>query len=188
MAFSDLLHKYGSNNTTYGTDKNTTHSYGNVYDLIFKDYKDTCNTLLEIGFDSGASLQAYSEYFTNAMIYGIDIKDTSMPFIKSNTRITTFIGDATKSESINAFNKSFDIIIEDASHLPEHQVEHFKDYSGFVNKGGLYIIEDVNQDNLDCLKETLEFLALQNGFSFSVVDLRSIKNRFDDILFVFKKL
>jgi fibrillarin-like rRNA methylase len=188
MAFCEILTKYESHTTTYGTDKNTTHSYGHVYDIVFNNYKDTCNNLLEIGFDSGASLQAYSDYFTNTMIYGIDIKDTSMPFIKSNPRITTFIGDATKPETINTFNKTFDIIIEDASHLPEHQLQHFIDYSPFLNKGGVYIIEDINQDYFDKLKGAFETIALQNGFTFSVVDLRFIKNRFDDILFVFKKL
>ncbi len=112
-----------------------------------------------------------------------------MPFIKTNPKIITFIGDATKVETINVFNKTFDIIIQDASHLAEHQVQHFNDYSPFLNKGGgLYIIEDIDQGNLDFLKDIFEHMSVDNGFSFSVVDLRPIKNRFDDILFVFKKL
>jgi hypothetical protein len=187
MSFSKLLDKYGSYNTRHGTDKNTVHSYGPVYDSLFNDFKDTCKNLLEIGFDSGTSLHVYSEYFQNTIIYGIDINDNRLPFVKTNNKINTFIGDATKIETINHFNKTFDIIVEDGSHLPEHQIQHFKDYSKFVNKGGLYIIEDVNQDDSDYLKTVLEPIAIQNGFTFEVIDLRYLKGRFDDILFIFKK-
>ena len=87
MAFIHLLDKYGSINTSYGTDKNTSHSYGPVYEKIFSPIKDSTKSILEIGFDSGISLQVYSEYFQNATIYGIDICDNCMPEIKKNDDI-----------------------------------------------------------------------------------------------------
>jgi hypothetical protein len=188
MSFSELLTKYGSTNTSYGTDKNTSHSYGPIYESLFKEYKYTCRNLLEIGFDSGISLQVYTEYFPNTTIYGIDIQDKCVPFVKNNPRITTFFGDATRPETINVFSKTYDIIVEDASHLPEHQIQHFKDYSPYVNKGGVYIIEDVHEQHYSYLQSVLEPLANKNGFLFQLIDLRSVKGRFDDILFVFKRL
>lgn len=68
---------------------------------FFIFYKNTATTILEIGFDSGTSLQVYSEYFTNAIIYGIDIQDNYIPHIKTNPRIQTYVGDANSSESIS---------------------------------------------------------------------------------------
>ena len=187
MAFIQLLNKYGSINTSYGTDKNTSHSYGPVYEKFFSPIKETTKSILEIGFDSGTSLQVYSDYFQNASIYGIDICDNCIPEIKKNTSISMIFGDAKLSHIINHYNKTYDIIVEDASHLLDDQVCHFKDYSDFVNPGGYYIIEDVHQDNLNTLVNILEPIGNYKVFTLVVEDLRKIKNRFDDILLIFKK-
>lgn len=188
MAFCYLLDKYKSVDTSYGTDKNTSHSYGPVYDSLFIPYKDSATKILEIGFDSGASLQVYSEYFTNATIYGIDIRDNCMPKFKTNPRIEMYFGDATASESIQKFEGHFDCIVEDGSHTLEHQIQHFKDYQSKVKKGGIYIIEDVHEQNLTSLRNALEMYATEQGFTLEIMDLRYIKNRFDDILFVFRRI
>ena len=97
-------------------------------------------------------------------------------------------GDATLHEVVTHYNKMYDIIIEDASHLLDHQVCHFKDYSDFVKPNGYYIIEDVHENNLETLIKILEPIAQSKGFSLTVEDLRINKNRFDDILLVFKKI
>jgi hypothetical protein len=187
MLFTDILAKYSSYNTSYGTDKITTHSYGDVYNELFEKYKSSANNILEIGFDCGASLQSYSEYFENATIYGIDIVDNMNLTYKINPKIITLIGDATNEKSVNYFNKKFDIIVEDGSHITEHQIKHFMDFHTKVNQGGLYIIEDVDGNHMDRINNSLKTVAEENGFSLKIYDLRHIKNRFDDILFVFKK-
>ena len=187
MVFCHLLSKYSSVDTSYGTDKNTTHSYGPVYDSLFIAYKESATKILEIGFDSGASLQVYSEYFTNATIYGIDIRDNCMEHIKSNPHIRMHFGDATSSESIHKFEGPFDIIVEDGSHTLEHQIQHFKDYASAVKQGGLYIIEDVHERNLSALQSALKLIASDKGFTMESMDLRYIKGRFDDILIVFRR-
>jgi len=186
-SFTDILTKYSSVDTNYGTDKITSHSYGSVYNTLFDMYRG-CSSILEIGFDGGAALQAYSEYFKNATIYGIDIDDRRLPYVKENPRIRTFIGDATVESTINHFGRKYDVIIEDASHTLEHQIQHFKDYSKFVNPGGIYVIEDINGDNLESLKLALLHFSLENGFTHKIYDLRSKKGRFDDILIVFTKI
>jgi hypothetical protein len=97
-------------------------------------------------------------------------------------------GDAKLSSIINHLNKQFDVIVEDASHELDDQICHFKDYSDFVLPNGYYIIEDVHEVNMNPLKEALEPVAKAKGFIFEIIDLRSVKNRFDDILFVFKRV
>ncbi len=185
-SLNEIFQKYSAINTHYGTDKITSHSYGGVYETLFDKFRKTCR-ILEVGFDGGASLLAYADYFSNATIYGIDIEDNLLPSVKQHPRIQTYIGDATKQETVNHFSLTYDIIIEDASHLLHHQVQHFHDFSPFVNPGGLYIIEDVAEQNLEALKEHVCPFAESTGFDFHLYDLRPIKGRFDDILFVFQK-
>jgi hypothetical protein len=185
--FTDILSKYSSVDTSYGTDKNTSHSYGDVYNILFHPFKNTKGNILEIGFDSGFSLQAYHEYFSEANIYGIDIRDNCRAPVKNNPQIHLYFGDATRKETVSHFNTSYDIIVEDASHLPEHNIQHFIDYSPFVNTGGLYIIEDVHEDFYTSVFNTIVPTAKERGFSADIIDLRHLKNRFDDILIVLKK-
>lgn len=50
-----------------------------------------------------------------------------------------------------------------------------------MNKNGILIIEDV-QD----IKWCDTFKKLTSGYNHEIVDMRSIKNRWDDILFVIR--
>ena len=186
VSFNTILSKYSSIDTTYGTDKNTSHSYGELYDTLYKDYRNLAHDVLEIGIDSGFALQAYSEYFTKANIYGIDIKDNVNDVVKHNNKITIYIHDIPSYE--NVFNKEYDIIIEDASHELENQIKYFESFASSIKQNGLYIIEDVHEQNVNALKEATLPVAEKYGFIFTLYDLRSKKNRFDDIVFVFKKV
>lgn len=185
--FSDILQKYSSVDTQFGTDKITSHSYQTIYDELFSKYQNTCSKLLEIGFDGGFALQAYSEYFPNAEIYGIDIKDIRNETLRVNSKVKVHIGDACSQATVNHFSHEYDIIIEDASHLPEHQIQHFVDYNKYVKVGGIYIIEDIHEDALGTVLRETSRVAEANGFTYKVHNLRHIKNRFDDILIVFTK-
>ena len=188
MLFSDILQKYSAIDTGFGTDKITSHSYDTCYNELFLPYKYTCSNLLEIGFDGGFSLMAYEEYFTNSVIYGIDIIDNRNNIVRNNHNLKVYFGDATAEKTVNAFPYNFDIIVEDASHLPEHQIKHFIDYSKYVKPGGIYVIEDVHEKYYKDVYNKLENFATENGFTSTIYDLRYKKNRFDDILIVFTKL
>lgn len=185
---SDIFDKFGSRDNGIGTDKTTSHSYGETYNKLFTPIKDDVKSILEIGFCGGFGLKAYSEYFPNATIYGIDITDRwTKDICRNNPKINLLIGDATKYEIINHFNTSYDIIIEDASHNPQHQIRHFQDFHKFVKPGGYYIIEDVDQKYLDAVLGETKKISDVNNFECVVYDLRTIKNRFDDIMIVFRK-
>jgi hypothetical protein len=49
----DILEKYQDENTTFGTDKNSTHSYGQIYEMIFNPIRNNTINILEIGYDGG---------------------------------------------------------------------------------------------------------------------------------------
>ena len=187
-SFSEIIKKYESVNSQFGTDKSATHSYDTIYEKLFLPFRNKKITMLEIGLFSGADLLAFDEYFKDVELYGIDITDKYlMPELKNYDNINIFIGDATKENTVNHFNKLYDIIIEDGSHLAEHQIQHFKDYNKYVKQGGIYIIEDVDEKYLEKVKMEISKTAMDNNFILEVYDLRKNKNRYDDILLVYKK-
>lgn len=186
--FTSILKYYEAVDTTRGTDKNTSHSYGPVYDSLFLKYKDTTSNILEIGISGGHALLAYADYFEKGSIYGLDIEDNCNYKSKIHKRIKLQFGDA-KSEQVikNYEGKQFDIIIEDASHLPDDQIRHFMDFNQFVAPGGIYIIEDIEEKHIDYVSGVLKPYSERHGFECNILDLRTVKGRFDDILLVFKK-
>lgn len=178
---TNIFQKYSSVDNSKGIDKIVTHSYGEIYNKIFKELYPTTKSVLSIGVGCGLDLRSYYEYFTRALIYGVNINGTVHELISKSPRIKLVTPDDLKT-------LQHDLIIEDASHKPEDQIQHFKNYGKSVKSNGYYIIEDVNQNCFDLVREETLKIAQDYGFTQSVYDLRKIKNRFDDILLVFKKL
>jgi hypothetical protein len=72
------------------SDKNTCHSYLEVYDNILKDKQLTCKNVLEIGIQHGGSIKLWNDYFVNANIYGLDI-DPAPEFLKEYKKSYRFL-------------------------------------------------------------------------------------------------
>lgn len=139
----------------YGTDKFPW--YTPFYHLLLGQRNDICR-VLEIGigtpeamkhvtgYKPGASLRMWRDYFSRAQVYGLDV-DARVLF--SEERIKTAQADqsdpAALYRAVWPFTSSdFDLIVDDGSHDPEHQVTTFNTLFPLVAEGGLYIIEDVN--------------------------------------------
>jgi len=73
------------------------------------------------------------------------------------------------------------IIIDDASHILEHQLKMVEICYPQLHPGGMLIIEDVN----DIMHTKSRFDSL--GIPFKLYDRRFIKNRWDDVLIVYQK-
>ena len=187
MSFVDCLKPYEAVNTDKGTDKNTTHSYGPVYDQLFQPHKESAKRILEIGVSGGFGLLAYADYFQHAEIFGLDISDNCASSVKAHPRVHLTFGNALDKSIVDSVEGPFDIIIEDASHFPDHQLQHFFDFAHKVKPGGLYIIEDINDQNADWLRQQLHPLGQSMGFTLEWLDLRPIKSRYDDILLVARR-
>jgi 2-polyprenyl-3-methyl-5-hydroxy-6-metoxy-1,4-benzoquinol methylase len=183
-----LIEKYSAVDNTYGTDKTTTHCYGDVYTSLLEPLKEEHVKVLEIGIYSGAFLQVLSEYMPNAQLYGIDITLSRVTFGKDHPRIQMFEMDGTKKETAMLLNTVFDIIIEDGSHLPMHQIETLDVFAPYLNIGGVYIIEDIDGQYENTLRPSLQQIADKYGLTMEWMDLRHVKGRFDDIVAVFKRL
>jgi len=165
----------------YG-DKGTVHSYLDTYDKLLEKYVNSNNNILEIGVCRGHSVSMLGKYFQFANIIGIDNMPELFDSIDNpNNNIQLVTGDATKQEAIKDFN-NLDIVIDDGSHRLEDQITSFKLLWNKVNKNGIYIVEDIA--DLEQFKEAIENDSFFDVINKKFIDLRSIKNRYDDVLFV----
>ena len=89
------------------TDKNSYHSYVDVYENLFKNRQLTVKNLLEIGIERGGSLKLWNDYFVNAQIYGLDITNAPQ-FLSNHKRIITKKCNA-YSSTISSSSSSFSI-------------------------------------------------------------------------------
>ncbi len=127
----------------YGTDKVLHHRYDRIYEKFLKELQNKEIKLFEIGCGKDASsFKMWMEYFPYGKIFGMDISE-----VRSNERGEIFIGDQSKIEDLEfAINKvgQTDIIIDDGSHHPQHQIDTFNLlFDKMLIPGGVYIIEDI---------------------------------------------
>ena len=163
----------------YNTDKNNYHSYvDEVYEDLFRDVRYSTKKLLEIGVDNGASLFMWRDYFSNAIITGIDSK--VCPQAIGRERIESIVGDAYNYDTCDSLTKDFDIIIDDGPHTLESMTFVILEYTKKINHTGMIIIEDVQDFNwTNILKR-----HVPDNFDVNVRDLRKFRNRYDDILMI----
>jgi hypothetical protein len=129
----------------HGTDKASHHhDYLSFYDTLFAPRRSQPLTILEVGVFNGASLRTWREYFPNARIIGADIAPHARRLRGDGIEIE-YMDQSNLEDLIRvaAKHQPFDIIIEDGSHLWEHQKTSLKTLFPFLRAGGLYIVEDL---------------------------------------------
>jgi hypothetical protein len=173
------------------TDKNTDHSYLELYQSLLVSKKTSATNILEIGIYNGGSIKLWYDFFTNATIYALDIMqlDNVWNELKDNNRIKLHTSiDAYNLENFNAiFSKEikFDMVLDDGPHSLESMMQFIRLYSTLLKDDGILIIEDVQDwDWIELLKN--EVPTELKPF-VQVYDLRPIKNRYDDIVFTINK-
>ena len=171
------------------TDKNTIHSYLPTYQKIFANKKDTAKHILEIGICYGGSIKLWHDYFQNATIHALDIHmplDDVWDQIKNNNRISVYHSDAYEEKFFNDnfLNKDikFDIMIDDGPHTLESMLTFIKLYSNVLANDGILVIEDIQ--SIDWIPILANQVPDNLKKFIQVYDLRSIKDRYDDLMFV----
>ncbi len=145
-------------------------SYIPVYEGVLAPFRDKPIALLEIGIQNGGSLEIYSEYFTRPKILiGCDI-NPKCRLLEFASGIEVVVGDCTADavrDEITAISRSFDIIIDDGSHVSHDVITAFLKYFPLVEAGGIYVIEDLHtsywqrwQGGLFYRKSSISFLKL----------------------------
>ena len=124
------------------------NSYLSYYEKVFLPFKNNNISLLEIGIQNGGSLETYLKYFKNAQsIVGCDKKQKCSLLKYSDPKINLVIGDINSNEvyqKIQNISDSYDIIIDDGSHISTDIIISFLKYFPLLAKGGIYIIEDTH--------------------------------------------
>ena len=174
------------------TDKNTNHSYLPLYQELLKRKKETAKNVLEVGIDEGGSIKLWSDFFTNATTYGIDIRsiDNVWDELKNKNNIKLYTSYDAYDENTFKLNFlckgiKFDFLLDDGPHTLESMIKFIKLYSQIMTDDGILIIEDVQEyEWIEILK-----LAVPDHLKnyIKVYDLRKNKNRYDDIVFSIDK-
>jgi hypothetical protein len=172
------------------TDKNTTHSYLELYEKLLNNKKYTAKNVLEVGVKEGGSIKLWHDYFENAIVYGIDIIPVKDMWdeITNKNRIKLGIFDAYDDYYFNKYflNKiNFDFVLDDGPHTLESMIKFIKLYLNLLTDDGILIIEDVQ--SIDWIEFLTNEVPEELKQFIEVYDLRNIKNRYDDIVFVVNK-
>lgn len=194
----------------YHLDKNISsgcHNYIPAYSSIFDNIKYNIKSVLEIGIGSiengqmggvihlgyktGNSLKCWSEYFPNATIYGLDIYEHKE---LDTDRIKTFVANQNSEidleNVIKNINSELDIIIDDGSHQGSHQAFSFIFLNKYLSKNGIYIIEDIQPENINNFLDLSIFPSyykdyINDNYYIKYFDTRHILNRADDFMVCF---
>jgi len=164
----------------YNTDKSTSwHSYTPIYEELFNKLEP--KKLLEIGIFGGASLRMWRDYFPKTKIYGIDNDERNL---FDEQGIDCLLADQSNENDLITVGKkfgNFDIIVDDGSHLVEHQIFSFKTLFPFLSFGGIYVIEDCSR-----IKELMQGLQ---GYNFAIIpsNPKTETGNDDNYLLVIKK-
>lgn len=164
------------------TDKIGKHHYLPVYYEMFKDRRETVKKVLEIGTAEGAGLKMFRDFFPNARIYGIEIDPKRVYDLQGLDRIEVLKGDQSNlldiESSLSYFDDDdIDIIIDDGSHKPEHQIFTCLTLMPTLNENVTYIIEDVADSSADFIFKCLQSYDTQ---------MIKVGNRYDDRLIIVK--
>jgi hypothetical protein len=119
-------------------------SYFQVYDQIFKKFKNKKIKFVEVGVANGGSLFIWKKYFAkNARIIGVDFNPKAKALEKYGFEI--FIG----NQSDKNFWKSFyrkvgkiDILLDDGGHKNLQQISTVHYSFQNINNNGLIVVED----------------------------------------------
>jgi hypothetical protein len=163
------------------TDHFTSHSaLLPVYEKLFAPIKDTHNSILEIGTNDGGGIKMYSDYFTHAKAFAMDILPT--PPGLGHGLIQHFQRDAYTVKSVELMRElggKFALIVDDGPHDLKSQAWFVEHYPSLLAGSGIAIVEDIQESVFLAALAA----AMPDGFESMVIDQRYVNDRFDDLIF-----
>jgi len=138
----------------YGSDKGTLkHCYTTEYEAIINSVINGGNRKLanikvaEFGVACGSSLKMWLDYLPGGSVVGFDIRPecSRLPLVRSGRASIEIADVSSLDESIrNKYLNTFDLIIDDASHISEQITKTFFATWDWLTPGGVYVIEDLS--------------------------------------------
>lgn len=164
----------------YGTDKWGKHHYTPMYYEMFKDRRNEIKKVIEIGPAEGAGIFMFRDFFPNATIYGAEIDRKRVSNLQDIERIRVFeCNQSSEDDLINLMNEigsDIDLVIDDGSHKPEDQINTCRSIFPSLDKGAVYVIEDVADESV--------FSKLPTHWNRKLI---RVGTRYDDQLIICQK-
>jgi hypothetical protein len=178
-----------------GSDKNSRHSYAQIYENLLS--KKTAPRILEIGIGSlnsfpyagikpGCSLDAWRKRYPASFIVGADIDPASVNEVSE----IAYLVDQTDSSSLDALSRNlkeyglFDLIVDDGFHDPHANIQTLIQMLPHLSNDGSYIIEDVHASLIDFWQVVIAVLELDG----EILDMSPLRPQTDDNVLIVIKL
>jgi hypothetical protein len=172
------------------------HNFGKFYEKNLKKIKNKKINVLEIGVWRGASTASFFYYLPNANFLAID---RNFKFTYFSKRINFFFCDTTFDNNLKKLTEffikkkiiSFDVIIDDGSHILSDILKNFIFFFKFLKFKGIYIIEDYKHPNYFShlndnkhhflVDKVLQFLKKKKLFKSTILKKKQIKYLINNI-------
>lgn len=175
-----------------GTDKQTYHSYGPVYEALMapliKSKKPVA--ILEVGVQLGGSLLLWHDLCKKAKVIGVDAQNLVHPSIfprMEQDRLVFILGDGYIGSTIEqvkaAAPDGLDFAIDDGPHSLDSQCRFIELYVPLLKDGGIAVVEDVQ--DYGWFDELIK--RVPENCSHEIVDRRAIKGRYDDLMIIIRR-
>jgi len=156
----EIFHK----ELTLGSDK--WDPYFDVYETYCSKYIDKPITLVEIGVQSGGSIQMWRKFLgPQAKIVGIDIDPSVLNHVSHyDDNIEIIVGDQESHSFWDEFLTKYpniDVLIDDGGHTMQQQKITFERAFPHINTNGTLICEDTHTSYYNSFRS---FLHNQNSF------------------------
>ena len=177
---------------SFGSDKNSRHSYAEIYEELLS--RNESPKILEIGIGSlnafpyaggqkpGSSLNAWRRRYPTSFLVGADIDPESVHAVCE----IAFVVDQTEPTSLDELSNKlvtygqFDLIIDDGFHDPHANVQTLMKILPHLAQDGTYIVEDVHSSLIDLWRLVIAAMGL-NG---EVLDMSPLRPDTDDNVLV----
>lgn len=121
--------------------------YFDVYERHLSKFVGKAPKILEIGVLGGGSIELWLKYFgEGTQVIGVDIDPRCLEY-KYDGNAQVIMGDQNSPEFWDEFldkHTDFDIIIDDGSHIMEHQILTLQKTFPHLKTGGVFICEDTH--------------------------------------------
>jgi SAM-dependent methyltransferase len=143
-----LGRKFNTNKSSYNLGGHRS-GYTSFYNLIFANLINKKCSVAEIGIEKNASTKMWREYFKKAKIdcFEIDRKKINLAYKDKLKNVKYHYIDVSNKKIISSqfkkTKKKYDIIIDDSTHLFDHQINIILSTYKFLKPGGILVIEDI---------------------------------------------
>ena len=143
--------------------------YFEIYDHCLSRFYGKEISFLEIGIQNGGSIEVAQKLFSSkSIISGLDIDERCRLLQKELPKVNIFIGSQADENNLaqiaKKHNNSFDVIIDDGSHIQSHMIFTFTRLFQYLKDGGIYLIEDTHTNYSPSHQESFYGIGLYDYF------------------------